>query len=243
MHGGIVAFLASFDDMLTIISSGVVFLINISLLVCYTALMSEQPNLHESEKLHLSPEINTQKVENGWNKPFSIDGQPTVYAEMLGPNTLFYASKYEAADPDLYELKFRVKHKEKIVAHLAFKQETPGEFDLYHRLVESKELGISGTDMLLKCEAYLKKLEQLGLLDTSPKIVLNTAQIGVIKWVEKNNFVFQNKDQAVLFENILQNKTDSITVVSSDDNRGYTRKEVITDADGGDIRFFLEKQL
>ncbi|MDQ5922497.1 MAG: hypothetical protein QG644_205 [Patescibacteria group bacterium] len=83
------------------------------------------------------------------------------------------------------------KHKRKL-AELIFSinnSTTNKFFNLGHRVIDSKHIGISGTDFLKKAEEYLRILKNHNEL-LSNKIKCEVSQPKVLKWFEKNKFTF-----------------------------------------------------
>ncbi len=88
---------------------------------------------------------------------------------------------------------------DKDIADLEFKkQKPPNESEYYynmiHRYINSKALGISGTDFLNKAEDFLKILKKNGHLDAK-KMGCGVSQVSVLEWLLKNNFNFHTSNQ------------------------------------------------
>jgi hypothetical protein len=63
-------------------------------------------------------------------------------------------------------------------------------FNMGHRIVDSKNIGVSGTDFLKKAEEYLKILKNNNKL-LAKSIECEVSQPSVLLWLKKNNFSFK----------------------------------------------------
>lgn len=90
-----------------------------------------------------------------------------------------------------------------------FKSEKEIYLNMNHRIINSKELGVSGSDFLKKAEDYFSILFKNGLMEKR-KIGIYVSQLSVLQWALKNNFTltagsieelakyFENKDGELL---------------------------------------------
>jgi hypothetical protein len=89
---------------------------------------------------------------------------------------------------------------DKNIATMTFEErEIPDSKEKYwniqHRFIKSKEIGVSGTDFLKKAEEFLKIFKKNNLLDTTI-IGCGASQPSVISWlVNKNDFKFYEKNK------------------------------------------------
>ncbi len=111
------------------------------------------------------------------------------------------------------------------VADLIFSEREDG-YDMVHRQVFSKDIGINGTSFLKKAEDYLGILMSGRAIDQMPLLIKNVKQKQVIEWALKNGFTFKDNSERLLYDELMQSGDfvlASDTVVSG----GITRDEFI----------------
>lgn len=98
-------------------------------------------------------------------------------------------------------LEFQITNADKKnIAHIIFEQssEQAGSWDLVHRLVDTAELGISGTEFFEQAERYLQALTDNKYIELD-NITASSSQPIVINWLQKNGFEFiSDSDRGVL---------------------------------------------
>lgn len=112
------------------------------------------------------------------------------------------------------------------IAEFTF-EELPDHIDMLHRLVNSQDVGISGTDMLNKAETFFNHLFDRRVLRRKD-LLINAGQVHVVSWARKNGFSFINDREAQEFEKILAGHTDLVTDAVITDRNGFDREGYIT---------------
>lgn len=137
-------------------------------------------------------------------------------------------------------------------------------FEIQHRLVQSQDQGISGTDFLKKTEGYFRILMEKQLIPRKP-LLLDVGQKEVLEWALKNGFTFEDPAEAQTYATLHEHPelrtditdttdpemTKSGYIMSqnayeqwADENtRRAAKGEKLVPAQNASLRFHLKKDL
>jgi hypothetical protein len=92
------------------------------------------------------------------------------------------------------------------IANLMFERRLgeAGPWDMVHRIVDTGELGISGTELLNWSEEYLKIANELRVSDIE-QIAANSYQPKVTRWLIKNGYHFAQENDERIYQDYLDN--------------------------------------
>ncbi len=183
--------------------------------------MVSQANISELVRQYLRGEITTGITGVGENYFHVMLYEEKINAD--GPLALavvaYFAEKEDTGESTLDTIAFAITQKneqggESDVACLSF-DVFEKTLDLDHRLVTSKELGLTGSEFLRIAEAEIAKLQENQLLPSWP-FHISAGQISVIDWALKNGYVFKDKEKEDLYQEIKTKGTYKGQVVSSE---------------------------
>lgn len=151
---------------------------------------------------------NIETIKNNFNRPFDEatvlkgfesptdlgDGFYEVYSDDIDANIEYQIciKKIEKIEQVIFHLFDTLNNSEnKPVGNLIFKEDVDDEgkpaWNLKHRAVESKNIGVSGTDFLKKAEEYFKIMKRDGII-TEQNFTTEVSQPSVLAWMENNGF-------------------------------------------------------
>lgn len=184
------------------------------------------------------PEINTSELRQQLMKPFTDDEIEGVWAEISKWRTssfppvknilhrydqgFDYAINIVHVDDDV-QLEFQLTNPEtKKVAHMIFEENSKhhGDWNMMHRLVDTGELGISGSEFLEHSENYLRLLAQRKYISLN-KFEAEASQSTVIEWLQKNKYRFSTPEDIATAMDIQTNPDDYDQVYIADDPNKY----------------------
>jgi hypothetical protein len=167
-----------------------------------------------------SVKIDKKKAAEGYLEKAS-DGKGFIelYQEVLTETAIYNIGMNKEM------IVFSIDQGETERATLHFKFEKSG-LNLVHRIVNARDLGVSGTTFYKKAENYLKWLAKKGYLKEKV-IYMEASQPAVIKWALKNGFRFEHRNYAKLYEAIMSGKNKNyvqgISVYDPKLLGGYTK--------------------
>lgn len=158
----------------------------------------------------------SQEIHNEFMKPFNekevvqkftdcpeTERLQTLYSQKLPGNLTFTIYGIKEKNHLTQNIRFSLieqdpKDKYDVQAVFIFTQETDENdpkktWEMSHRWVASKNLGISGSDFLAKAEEYFKLLKRNKLAEID-EFQVNVSQPSTIEWLRKNKFDFQNRN-------------------------------------------------
>lgn len=112
-------------------------------------------------------------------------------------------------------------------AHLIFVrkfsfEENNEPWNLEHRLVNAKDIGVTGTDFLKKAEEYLKLIDKLGIKNID-KVYANVSQPKVIDWLLKNGYKFADEKSEKQFQDFTDHPDEYEEVFIPDGNNEHIK--------------------
>ena len=191
-----------------------------------------------------------EKIKDGFNKPFDEtrvlndfnapiklgDGYFQVYSDIIDQNV-----EYQICIKKLKELEKVIFHlfdsasktsPDSPVANFIFTKELDEQknvcWNLHHRIVSSKDIGVSATDFLKKAVEYFEILKKNNNIE-GQKFVASVSQPSVLSWFQKNGFTFSKSNTNDPSESLELN------------NGRYTPKEnyetiVVKDSKTGEVK-------
>lgn len=153
----------------------------------------------ETIKNNFSRPFDEAKVLKGFESPTDLgDGFYEVYSDNIDENIEYQIciKKIEKLEQVIFHLFDTLNNSEnKPVGNLIFKEAVDGKgepaWNLMHRAVESKNIGVSGTDFLKKAEEYFKILKRDGIV-TEQNFTTEVSQPSVLAWMQNNGFTLSN---------------------------------------------------
>jgi hypothetical protein len=109
------------------------------------------------------------------------------------------------------QISFQLLNEEKKPAELIFAKTDQG-WNMYHRLVQSQELGISGTTFLKQAEKFFEILKKNKKIKEE-KIGFEAGQVDVIEWGIKNGYDFATEEDRKKFEKVKNGDAGFVTGV------------------------------
>ena len=174
---------------------------------CYNPTIMEKMNLESSSSRKTPAEIHrafscsldSSVVLAQYNDPLDLgEGFFQLYSEMiLGDLEYQVCEKKSETEPRLiFNL---LDSSMRNIDSLSYRKEgdSSNAWNMHHRVITTKNLGISGSDFLEKSESYMKILQEKGLIQID-RFTANVSQPSVIAWLEKNGFQIKVEDQPQL---------------------------------------------
>lgn len=156
-----------------------------------------------------------------------------LYSESIQPNVQFKIDFEKTADKESYAFIINRSTDDEgleTLAHFIFSLRTGGQYyNLHHRLAATGDIGITGSDVLIKAESFLTNLMEAGAIPEK-EFRMDAAQEEVIDWALRNNYEFDSPLAAERYR----------TITDGDPN--YERGITITNEKGWERHGFIFKK-
>ena len=156
----------------------------------------------ETIKDNFNRPFDEAKVLKGFETPMDLgDGFYEVYSDMIDTNVEYQicTKRNEKLEQIIFHLFDTLNNsKNKPIGNLIFKEAVDDEgkpaWNLMHRAVESKNIGVSGTNFLKKAEEYFKILKRDGII-TEQNFTTEVSQPSVLAWMQNNGFTLSKANK------------------------------------------------